>query len=1152
MTDQRMQMDGALGGLAGQDAAARLRCIDPATSFIVQAPAGSGKTELLIQRFLSLLATVQAPEEIVAVTFTRKAAAEMRVRILGALDAAAMDAPAEAHARRTWDLARAALVRDAELHWQLARQPSRLRILTIDALNGWITRQMPWISGMGAQPAIADDARELYREAVRSVLFDDRPDSRTARELTSLLLHLDNRTTVIEDLLIEMLAIRDQWHELLDEREDRELHARAVIEHSLQRIVEEHLAQTQHQFPEGLLDAIVDLARTAASNLASDPQLPDPGVLEPLLADDRVPGSEAEFLPVWQGIAHFLLTADGGLRKARGINRKLGFPPGAAGKEEFQHLLGMLDEYPAIHGALRRVRALPASTFADAQWEILGSMLHVLGRCLSELRVLFARRATVDHAEIAEAALRALGTDLDPTDLAMILEYRIRHLLIDEFQDTSSSQYRLIGLLTAGWAAEDGHTLFLVGDPMQSIYRFREAEVGLFLRVWEERRIGSVQMTPLRLYRNFRSQARIVEWVNHAFSSIMPAEDNVDTGAVRYVRSEPTIDAEDEGVILRPVFSGSREDEATTIAELIREAVKGTLCGPVTSIGVLVRARSHLGALVPRLRSEGIAFQAVEIEQLARHPAVRDVLALSRALAHEGDRTAWLAILRAPWCGVMLADIHQLCADVPRATVLECLMDEDRIERCSEDARRRLVRLREVMREAHAQRGRKTFRRLVEGCWIALGGPATVDGQGEAAAMACFDLLESCETGGDLTDHQLLAERVADLYAPTDQKSDRTVQLMTIHKAKGLQFDVVIVPRLDGVPRADQERLLLWMERPSASGVDFIIAPMRERGAEHDPTYRYVRQVQAEKGRHEHLRLLYVASTRAKKRLVLTAPMRTEEKPEGPDLRTPSKNAFLGFLWPLFEDSIRVEWESWVKNGYASSAKSDAPAEGIPMRRFPSDWQPQLPEKAGIMMTSHNIAGSARETRDVFWTAGEDARVTGVVIHRLLAQIGMTGLQWWTTQDETQRFDTARMLFRHEGRPDIPDERIGQAVRAIDNMLDDPRGSWILASHEHAESELKLIGTTGEGREAVVLDRTFIDDDGTRWIIDFKNTEHEGGERDHFLDLQVRRYTEQLRRYARIMRVLDPRPLRIALYFPLLREFREIPCAESPDDLRTP
>ena len=129
------------------DARARERAIEPASSFIVQAPAGSGKTELLIQRYLKLLAHVKIPEEILAITFTRKATEEMRTRITSALEAAQNPPPEilEPHQRLTRELALAVLQQNEKYQWQLLDFPRRLRISTIDAFCANLVRQMPFL-----------------------------------------------------------------------------------------------------------------------------------------------------------------------------------------------------------------------------------------------------------------------------------------------------------------------------------------------------------------------------------------------------------------------------------------------------------------------------------------------------------------------------------------------------------------------------------------------------------------------------------------------------------------------------------------------------------------------------------------------------------------------------------------------------------------------------------------------------------------------------------------------------------------------------------------------------------------------------------------------------------------------------------------------
>jgi len=159
------------------DQAAREAALDPARSFIVQAPAGSGKTDLLTKRFLRLLATVERPEQILAITFTRKAAAEMRNRILQALQPPAAQAhlDMQAHEQQLYELAEQVRARDRQKDWQLAAHPARLRIQTIDSLNAELTRQLPLLAQFGAQPQLAERPAELYAEAAQRTVMASGP-----------------------------------------------------------------------------------------------------------------------------------------------------------------------------------------------------------------------------------------------------------------------------------------------------------------------------------------------------------------------------------------------------------------------------------------------------------------------------------------------------------------------------------------------------------------------------------------------------------------------------------------------------------------------------------------------------------------------------------------------------------------------------------------------------------------------------------------------------------------------------------------------------------------------------------------------------------------------------------------------------------------
>lgn len=1125
------------------DQEARSRALDPSTSFIVQAPAGSGKTGLLTQRFLVLLAGVDAPEEIVAITFTRKASGEMRQRILEALERAKSDKPPDNdHERHTWKLAQRALARDKEQGWQLLDNPARLRIQTIDSLCTALARQMPILSRFGSVPAIAEDAEPLYLDAARNTIAELESGAEWSDAIAHLVQHLDNRLDKLQGLISTMLARRDQWLRHVADPDHPRLE-RENLEAAMTRLVTKALSELARLAPEDCRLELIELARFAADNLEGTDS---PIVLCGDFQD--LPGHQVTDRGQWEGLAELLLTKDGTWR--RSLTKNQGFPAPSSTKnkndkahftEMKQRMTSLLeslqDEY-AFREQLALLRELPPHQYTDSEWETLQALVELLRVAVAHLELVFNEQGQVDFPALVQAANRALGEPEAPTDLALALDYRVRHLLVDEFQDTSFNQYELLIRLTAGWQPEDGHTLFVVGDPMQSIYRFREAEVGLFLAA-REHGIGQVPLEFLRLAVNFRSQQGVVDWINHHFPVVLPATDNVAGGAVSYAPStafHPPLEA--DAVTVYPSLERDDIAEARQVVSIVQRA-KSAYPGGTTA--VLVRGRTHLVQIVEQFQKAKLRFQAVEIERLAHRPIVQDLLVLTRALSHIGDRIAWLAVLRAPFCGLTLNDLHGLAGDDSSRSMIDLLHQEQRIEQLSEDGRRRIARVLPVLDTALLEQARCSLRSSVEGVWVALGGPACVADKTDLEdAEVYYQLLEKLVSTGDVPDIHELNKQVEQLFALPDVEADDSLQLMTVHKAKGLEFDTVIMPGLGRSPRHDEEKLLYWLERGRESGdSDLLLAPISAHGEDKNPMAAYLQQLDKAKGRFEDSRLLYVAATRAKQHLHLLGHVGCHEQDGGLELKDPPKDSLLARLWPVVENDFQsLLAERSVETPLPENA-IEPPAHTTVRTRLSLDWSlPTPPESVQVAGGAvENVAGELVE----FDWAGETARHVGTVVHRLLQYIGKIGVDHIEAED-LRRFEQVgrKMLIRlglPEGRLKVAVEEICSAIQAA---LEDERGQWILSGlHEKASCELAVSGIRDGRVDHMVIDRTFVDEHGTRWIIDYKTGAHTGGGVDEFLDRELERYRQQLERYASIMSKMEGNPIRLGLYFPLLGGWRE-------------
>jgi ATP-dependent exoDNAse (exonuclease V) beta subunit len=824
-------------------------------------------------------------------------------------------------------------------------------------------------------------------------------------------------------------------------------------------------------------------------------------------------------LPRWRGLAALLLTDKGDLRKSLTVRN--GFPPKTAQKEILtEWLSNCLGAEPWI-ARLASARLLPEQ-YSPQQQEVLSNLIQVLWLAAAQLKLRFAEKAEVDFTEIAQRALQALGDADEPGELLLRMDRSIRHLLVDEFQDTSQSQVQLLERLTSGWEPGDGRSLFLVGDPMQSIYRFRKAEVGLFLQVWQARRLGEVELEPLNLSNNFRSHPRLVEWVNKVGAQLFPARPDPDLGMVTYEHSTAfKPDIPEWAVHFHPSwhFRVARGEDAVPSQQAAQERAvqEAVQCAAQAleryqdsehPVAILVRARSHLHGLVRKLGEQGIPCRAVELEPLQQRPVVADLVQLVRALAHPADRLAWLSVLRSPLIGLRLESLHRLCALHPTQTLAELTQNQE-FQDWDPDERARLLFACQILLDRRNRSGLMPFAAWVQECWTRLGGPRVYPSLADQAdAEQVLRLLEElCPYGPP--DQQQLQARVESLYA-TPQGTGKAVEVMTIHKSKGLEFETVILFGLHKQSAADSEPLI----RLEHSAERLILGPISHKGSEQrDPVSQFLAARERIRAEQESHRLLYVALTRARQELHLFAELSiTQDK----GLREPDGRSLLSRVWPVLDQPQAPVWQAEQGGQQEESGQSSAALlqrvvslPAAPPEQLPSA-SPQYQSWQWSLDTTHEKA-------------------IGTVAHDWLEKLGREGLDQWPVERLQQSRAVMRRQLQRAGVPaSYLDDAAQSLFEAITATVQTERGRWLLGV-TRAYREWSLLDVSGR---VSIIDLAISQED--HWlVVDYKTgrpAEHES--LDDFKARMLERYAPQLQRYCEQVQALDGRPAQAALYFP--------------------
>jgi len=856
--------------LLQSDQLARKRILDISSSFIVQAPAGSGKTECLTQRYLALLAKgVNAPEEIIAITFTRKATYEMQSRILAALQSASSPEPIQPHKAVTWNLAKQVMVKDVANHWHILSNPQRLRIMTIDALCAWLVKQMPMTSEFGGSLEIIEESMWLYEETADQILSQLIDQGMLYDELYCLLEHFDNDMSQLRNLLISMLKSRSHWQNYM-------LHQEASPEKlSVNRysFVDYHVEQLDKFFSHRL-PSLINILQQIDSDGSQDKAF-----WLPLLNTD-------DLFEKYILLAQFLLTKKSSWRKK--FDKTIGIPSTSNNKPFIQAIKDWTADAqtPESFNLLQSILICPNYHYSESELTIIKKLLVLLPLASFELKKVFNKHQKVDFTEISLSALAALNHFDNPSDLAMRLDYQIKHLLIDEFQDTSVLQYHLLCRLTAEWESDDrAKSLFLVGDPMQSIYRFRDAEVGLF-NYLQKYGLPNKKLESVNLRVNFRSSKRLVNWYNEICQKIFPKVNNPELGEIAYA-SSATYDKDSDDEAVKYYFHSNNVEVAKEITDICKRELAAN---SEAKIAILIRSRNHLPEIIRSLQQNNLEYVLPDSSFNSNPQIIHDLISFTIALTHPHDKIAWLTCLRAPYLGLTLKEI---------TSILENLNEP--ISVCLKNSQHpRLKKFFEALDDLESVRKQTPIHYWLDDAWQRIGGYQV--NRTEHYYRICRGFFNAVSSISKPITRKSLLEILPSLTV-NQEPSNQNIHILTIHKSKGLEFDTVIIPHCEKETNSQQDSMLLkvmeWYHSELRQYL-FLMAAADNYDSEKNSLYQYINLQEKQKNYAELKRLFYVAVTRAKKRLHLVSCVDSQslEKFE------PKTNSFLNYFFEDSQDSL--------------------------------------------------------------------------------------------------------------------------------------------------------------------------------------------------------------------------------------------------------
>ncbi|BAN34580.1 UvrD/REP helicase [Sulfuricella denitrificans skB26] len=873
--------------------------LNPAGSAVVEACAGSGKTWLLVSRIVRLLLAGAAPSEILAITFTRKAAQEMAARLRDWLRLLALAPDEEV---RAFLLERA--VPEHEIESLLPRARNLFEIfltaqpgITINTFHGWflqLLQRAPLNSGAGGDWGLLDQTSTLLEEAWQLFAeeLQSEPDSEAAQALDFLFTEHGLHNT--RSLLLDFVAKRAEWWAYTQGEEDGAVFAAEALRHDLE--------------VEPDRDVLAELF--ADSRLAADAE-EFAGMLERGTATDlknvtklRVALAGGDF----ESFCLVFLTGEGEPRK-REYTKALAGRLGEAGAARFLDLHRTISA--RLLGAKDQLAAQAAYRFNRAALRCGAGLLAAYQRLKEE-------RRAVDFTDVEWRVHELLNRSDHAEYMQYKLDCRYRHILLDEFQDTNPLQWQIMrSWLDASTGAGSAPTVFLVGDPKQAIYRFRRADARLFgiAADFLEQGYGAA-----RLQQNVsrRSAPPVLEAVNRLFGQeaefsgfeLHEAHHTEIPGRVEVLplaQGDQVEHAEAQPSVLTlrdPLIEALEEEEDQRVereAQQLAEKI-GSMVGSwqiVTENGegrtaefrdilLLKRSRTRLEIYERALRTAGIPYVS------SRQGGLLETLECS-------DLTALLTFLITPFADLCLAQALR-----------------SPLFGCSDDDLMRLAKLPDgswwARLQALAVRGEAgpTLQRAADllQSWLALTDtlpvhdlldriyfegdllpryaavPEAMRGAVQANLHAFMELALTVDSGRYPSLPKFINElqqlrRAAAQEAPDEGivgDAGNAVRILTIHGSKGLESPIVWLLDAHASPRNERgyRAVIDWPPENPRPQYFFLYAGKRERAAQWQPVFDAETQLE----RREDLNLLYVAMTRARQALIVSGSESTRKSEE--------------------------------------------------------------------------------------------------------------------------------------------------------------------------------------------------------------------------------------------------------------------------------